>query len=68
MKIVFTYRKSNILFIILFLQITAIIKSINTLFALIILLEHLNCLSVLFAGQSTHISGNVIALAYKTPR
>ena len=50
------------------LQIIPIIKSINILFALIILLEHLKCLSVLFVGQGTHISWNIIALAYKTPR
>ena len=44
---------------------THIIKSNNTLFALIILLEHLKCLSVLFACQPTQMPRNVIALAYK---
>ena len=50
------------------LHMIPIIKSINTLFALIILLQHLKCLFVLYADQSTHISINIIALTYKTPR
>ena len=38
------------------------------LFAIILLLEHIKCQFVLFAGQQTHFLWNVIALEYKMSR